>query len=92
MRVGRQICNALTAAAETPRPTFVSSTASRTPKSELQQQRWTANQVPEVIQHTAAKKLVYLSRYVTPRERLNDMQFGLESLGIQALLATLDEI
>jgi len=63
--------------------------------TELQQLQWLwrkTNQVPKVIRHAAAKKLVYLSRYSTWQEMLDDPELVLENLGNRALFATLDEI
>ena len=45
-----------------------------------------------IVRHTASKKLVYLSRYLAVRGMLDDMELRMEKLGMQALMAPLDEV
>jgi len=50
------------------------------------------NQTPTIIQPPAAKNLVYLSRYLAWRERLDEMQLGMQAAGTRAVMATLQAI
>jgi hypothetical protein len=90
-----QTGTALAAAAETTKPTFVPNTASvahlnRTPAitAAIMANKSRANSHSTC----SSKKLVFLSRYLTRRERLDVMESGLENLRNRALCTTLDEI
>jgi len=45
-----------------------------------------------ILRHSARKKLASIPRYLARRGRFDKMELGMETLGAQALMATLDEV
>jgi hypothetical protein len=45
-----------------------------------------------IVRYAATKKLVYLSQYLARRERLHEMELGMQAVATRALMATLDEV
>jgi hypothetical protein len=54
--------------------------------------RRSTGQTAAVIRYPTLKKLVYLSRYLARRERVDDAELEMEKLGARPLMATLDEV
>jgi len=57
-----------------------------------QQRCQLTSQSPKILWHSASKQLVYLSWYLVWLGRFEQMEVGMEKLGMQALIATLDEV
>jgi len=57
-----------------------------------QRRRKPTDQKAAIFRHPASKKQVYLSWYLARRGRLDENELGLEKVGPQVLMATLDEI
>jgi hypothetical protein len=59
----------------------------------LESKHWrSTSQTAAVIGYPAIEKLVYLSRNLARRERVDDAELGMEKLGVWALMATLDDV
>jgi len=61
------------------------------PRLESKQRRSTS-QTAAVIRYPAIKTHVYLSLDLAWRERVDDVELGMEMLGAWALMGTLDEV
>jgi hypothetical protein len=59
------------------------------PRNPCSSRRQTTNQKPTLLRQSPMKKLAYLAEYLAGREKLDEFELGMQSLGTRLWMATM---